>query len=107
MNGCDLTPPARTQISERKYSDVMPTNWRPSTSYSCNTPQRFHGKPGLLSQRRQNMRRRLWHILKIPQNFCLQCYDRDKNSTGYQPALVQPFRGIFFQGIWYARFQGG
>ena len=49
---------------------------------------------------------RLWHVPKISRkfvgewNFVLLCYSHDENRTGYHPALVQLFRGIFLQGSW-------
>ena len=49
---------------------------------------------------------RLWHVPKISRkfvgewNFVLLCYGHVENRTGYHPALVQLFRGIFLQGTW-------
>ena len=37
VNGCDLTPPTRTQTSEQEYSDLTASNRRPST-----LPTAFH-----------------------------------------------------------------
>jgi len=41
VNGCDLTPPTRTQTSEQEYSDLTHSNRRPSTPYSRNTSNSF------------------------------------------------------------------
>jgi len=73
----------------------------------------FHEEPGhMLFRGRQNMCIRLWHDPKISRKFAgewnfvlLLCYGRDENRTGYHPALVQLFRGIFLQGT--TLFQGG
>jgi len=41
VNGCDLTPPTRTQTSEQEYSDLIFSDTRPSTTYSNNTTKNF------------------------------------------------------------------
>jgi len=34
----------------------------------------------------------------------LYCYGRDENRTGYHSALIQLFRGVFFQGTWQHKY---
>ena len=46
VNGCDLTPPTRTQTSEQEYSDLTASNRRSSTPSSRNIPERFSRRTG-------------------------------------------------------------
>jgi len=68
-NGCDLTPPTRTQTSEQKYNDLATSNRRPSTPHSRNTPRSFYEEAGgMLSRGRQNMYRRLGVLPEFLEN---------------------------------------
>jgi len=57
VNGCDLTPPTRTQ-TEQEYSDLTTSNRPPLTPYFRKTAQSFsQGTGRMLFRGRQNKRK--------------------------------------------------
>jgi len=76
-----------------------------ATPATATIAKAFHEKPGrMLSQGRQSIlslvySQNFW-IIFWREKFVLWCCRRDENHSGYHPALVQLFRGIFFQGTW-------
>jgi len=76
------------------------------------TPPKLFTRNPVVFRDRQNMSRHLQHTPKISRKFSgqwkfgLQCHSRDKSRIGYHPALVQLFRGIFYQETCYTLFQG-
>ena len=104
-----LTPSTRIQTSEREYNDLTATNRRPSTPCSQNTPLSF--SRGTRSYAFPRSTKHVYTSLACYQDFwkiwwrvefcsVVTYYWRDENSTGYHPALVQLFRGIFLQSTW-------
>jgi len=108
VNGCDLTPLKRTQISEQEYSDLTVSNRRASTSYiiSQQLPLLFARNSvvcfievdktcvdvfGILPGFHKK-------LLEIENLVCSATF-KTKTTTGYPPILFQYFMASFFKPL--------
>lgn len=97
-NGCDLTPPPRTQTSKQKYIALMASDRPPSTPFFCNILQNF-------PKGRQKMSRRHCHICiishKIPVKINLACSStaRTKNPLRILQLCFNYCASSFFKAL--------
>jgi len=106
LNKRNLILSTQTQISEQECSDLTVTGTVNTVAYSHSTPKAFHEEPNrMLSQGRQKMCRRFWHILKISQKFAgglkfgPSCYGQDENCTGIIQLWFIDFAASFFKAL--------